>query len=162
MKWLPIACLCFLVSAPAAWPAETVSGPKSVQLTVYSGGFALVKDSRSVSLKQGIDSIEVADVAAQIEPASILFKSITLPNSVVILEQNYQYDLINPDNILSKSVGQRVTFTSFDSVGTAHTQHGVTLNGGPAERPSQYQSKFLVAGCAIEPRRAGRPGGKNG
>lgn len=112
----------------AAWGGETVSGPKSVQLTVYNGGFALVSDARAVSLVKGVNTIEIEDVAAKIDPTSILFKSITAPNSVSILEQNYQYDLISPNNILNKSVGQRVIFTSFDANGAMRTQSGVILN----------------------------------
>ena len=114
--------------------AQSVTGTKSVQLTVYNGGFALVRDTRGITLKQGMNSIEVEDVAARIDPTSILFKTLTAPNSVGILEQNYQYDLISPDNILNKSVGERITFTSFDTNGKPFTQTGVLMappsNGG--------------------------------
>ncbi len=96
-----IACLATAVAAAG------VSAPKSIQLTVYNQDFALVKDVRSVTLKTGLNSIDVEDVASRIDPTSVLFKSLTAPNSVVILEQNYQYDLISPDNILNKSVGRR-------------------------------------------------------
>ena len=118
----------------ATCDAGTVSGPKSVQLTVYNANFALVKDTRSIDLTKGVNSIDVEDVASTIDPTSILFRSLTAPNSAIILEQNYQYDLINPENILNKSVGQRLTFTSFDESGQPHTQAGTLLappgNGG--------------------------------
>ena len=114
--------------------AQSVSGPKQQQLTVYNGNFALVRDTRTITLAKGMNSIEVSDVAAKIDPTSVLFKSLTAPNSFAILEQNYQFDLISPDNILNKSVGQRVTFTSFDQNGQPHTQSGILLappsNGG--------------------------------
>jgi hypothetical protein len=122
-----------LAAAPC-W-GQSVSGPKSVQLTVYNDNFALVKDARAVTLAKGINSIEVGDVAARIDPTSILFKSLTAPNSVAILEQNYQYDLINPDNILNKSVGQRVTFTSFDSNGKPYVQSGILMNPATIFQP---------------------------
>lgn len=108
--------------------AQTVSGPKSVQLTVYNQNFALVKDVRTVNLTKGITSIDVEDVAAKIDPTSVLFKSLTAPNSVSILEQNYQYDLISPQNILNKSVGQLLTFTTFDEQGRPIVQQGTLLN----------------------------------
>jgi hypothetical protein len=133
LRWLPVLIALIPVSAPAL-SAEAVSGPKAQQLTVYNQGFALVKDSRIFTLGKGINSIEVEDVAARIDPTSILFRSLTAPNSLAILEQNYQYDLISPDNILNKSTGQRITFTSFDDQGRPRTQHGVLLappaNGG--------------------------------
>ncbi len=108
--------------------APNVSGPKSVRLTVYNQNFALVKDVRTIQLTKGINSVEVEDVAARIDPTSVLFKNLTAPNSVQILEQNYQYDLISPDNILNKSVGERITYTRFDESGQPHTQEGVLLN----------------------------------
>ncbi len=121
------------ISLGACW-GQSVTGPRALQLTVYNGGFALVRDTRGITLKSGVNSIEVEDVAAKIDPTSILFKTLTAPNSVSILEQNYQYDLISPDNILNKSVGQRLTLTSFDSNGKPYTQSGVLMappaNGG--------------------------------
>lgn len=114
--------------------AQSVTKTKSVQLTVYSGGFALVRDVRGVTLKKGVNSIEVEDVAARIDPTSVLFKPLGSADSVDILEQNYQYDLISPDNILNKATGQRVTLTQFDSNGKPFTESGVLLappsNGG--------------------------------
>ncbi len=128
MKTLSSALMVLLVAAVAAGAAGGVSAPKSIQLTVYNQDFALVKDTRTVMLKNGVNSIDVEDVASRIDPTSVLFKSLTAPNSVVILEQNYQYDLISPDNILNKSVGQRVVFTRFDDQGKPYTQTGVLLN----------------------------------
>lgn len=128
MKLLAVVLISALALAPVACHSESVSGPKAVQLTVYNQNFALVKDTRTVTLSNGVNSIDVEDVAAKIDPTSVLFKSLTAPNSVMILEQNYQYDLISPENILNKSVGQRVTFTRFDQSGQSHTSGGVLLN----------------------------------
>ncbi|MEN6372664.1 MAG: DUF4139 domain-containing protein [Armatimonadota bacterium] len=133
MKRLLTILAVLMVAATTAMASQTAT-PKGVQLTVYNGNFALVKDTRAIKLNQGINSIEVSDVASQIDPTSILIKSLTSSSSFSILEQNYQYDLINPENILNKSVGQRVTFTSFDANGKPYTQSGVLLspvsNGG--------------------------------
>lgn len=128
MKNTIISIILMLGLSISAFAADGASGPKSVQLTVYNGNFALVKDVRALDLKDGVNSIDVEDVAARIDPTSVLFKSLTSPNSVSILEQNYQYDLISPNNILDKSVGRRVVFTTFDQNGAPHTQAGVLLN----------------------------------
>ena len=122
-----LALVLVLLSCPAC-AAPSVSGPKSVQLTVYNANFALVKDTRSISLQSGVNSIDVEDVAAKLDPTSVLFKSLTAPNSVSILEQNYQYDLISPQNILNKSVGQPVTFTNYDANGNMRQSSGTLLN----------------------------------
>lgn len=90
--------------------AQNVSDPKSLQITVYNANFGLVKDTRQIDLEKGIVSLNIEDVASTIDATSVLFKPLTNPDAVSILEQNYQYDLINPDNILSKLVGERVWF----------------------------------------------------
>ena len=120
--------LVFVAAVSMLQAAGSVTAQKSVQLTVYNSNFALVKDVRTIELAKGINQLEVEDVAAQIDATSVLFKSLTAPNSVVILEQNYQYDLISPDNILNKSVGKRAMFTRYDANGKAYTDTGIILN----------------------------------
>ena len=65
---LIVAIAMLTLCAAAACPAQTVSGPKSLQLTVYNANFALVKDTRTVTLKKGVNSIEVEDVAGEDRP----------------------------------------------------------------------------------------------
>lgn len=84
------------------------SAPTGTEITIYNQGFGLVKESRQFNLKAGRQSVTVEDVAAMIEPSSVGIKSLTDPNSFEVLEQNYQFDLINPLAILNKSVGKRV------------------------------------------------------
>jgi len=80
------------------------------ELTIYNQGFGLVKEVRQLSLKQGRQSVAIEDVASMIDPTSVGFRSLTDAKSFNILEQNYQYDLINPQAILEKSVGQKIRF----------------------------------------------------
>lgn len=91
----------------AALAVAPISGP---EITVYNQGFGFVKEVRELQLKAGRQTIEVQDVAAQIEPTSVGIRSLTDPKSFEVLEQNYQYDLINSQAILNKSVGKRIRF----------------------------------------------------
>lgn len=84
--------------------------PTSTEVTVYNAGFALVKELRTLDLKEGVQTIDVRDVAARIEPNSVGMASLSTPNGLSILEQNYKYDLISPYAILNKSVGKRIRF----------------------------------------------------
>jgi hypothetical protein len=78
------------------------------EITIYNQGFALVKQNRTLHVAKGRQKIAIEDVAAQIEPSSVGFRSLGSPLDV--LEQNYQYDLISPEAILNKSVGLKVRF----------------------------------------------------
>lgn len=84
--------------------------PTKTEITVYNQGFALVKEHRTLPLKLGRQTVSIEDVASQIDPTSVSILSVTDTGSFRILEQNYQYDLISPEAILSKSVGGRVRF----------------------------------------------------
>jgi len=107
---------------------SVMAAPDSVSLTVYNDNFALIRENRTIKLDKGITSINIEDVASQIDATSILFKSLTAPNAVSILEQNYKYDLISPESILNKSIGQRITFTNYDDSGKPYKMSGVLLN----------------------------------
>ena len=122
MKKLAVVMALLTLAVPA------FTAPDSVALTVYNDNFALVRENRTVKLDKGITSLNIEDVASAIDPTSILFKSLTAPNGVSILEQNYQFDLISPESILNKSIGQRVTFTNYDQAGKPYSTSGVLLN----------------------------------
>ncbi len=90
--------------------ATLASPPEAVDLTIYNGGFGLVRENRTINLRQGTQEIAISDVAEMIEANSVLVKSLTDPNGFSVLEQNYQFDLISPIAVLNKAVGKKITF----------------------------------------------------
>lgn len=87
---------------------------KEVALTIYNGNLGLVKDVRELSLTPGNQEVRFMDVAEQIDPTSVHLKSLTDANSLRILEQNYEYDLVNPQRLLDKFVGKKVKLMTAD------------------------------------------------
>jgi len=110
-----------------AWTAlAPVDAQESgVSLTVYNQNLALVKDLRTLSLKVGLNRVQVADVAAQIDPTSVHFRSLTDPDGTTVLEQNYEYDLVGSRKLLQKYVDQKITLVTQD--GTVYS--GTLLSG---------------------------------
>ncbi len=90
-------------SSPNGYPE-----PKSTQITVYNQDLALVREIRKISLTQGIGQVRIDDVPALIEPTSLFFKSLTHPNAVQILEQNYDYDLVSQGKLRNRFLGKEV------------------------------------------------------
>lgn len=78
-------------------------------VTVYSEGFGLVREVREVELKKGVNRLPFVDVAALIDPTSVHFRSLTAPEEVEILEQNFEYDLVSPDKLLEKYIDRDIT-----------------------------------------------------
>ncbi len=81
---------------------------KSMALTIYNSNLGLVKDQREVNLAKGTGELLFMDVASDIIPASVSIKSLIDPASLTVLEQNYEYDLLNPQKLLDKYVGKEV------------------------------------------------------
>ncbi len=87
---------------------STLNDQTGVALTIYNANLGLVKDERQVKLYKGIGDLRFMDVAAQIMPASVHIKSLVDPETLRVLEQNYEYDLLNPQKLLDKYVGKEV------------------------------------------------------
>lgn len=102
---------------------------KDVAVTIYNGNLGLVKDIREFAPGPGIQEVKFMDVAAQIDPTSVHLKSLTDAAALRILEQNYEYDLLNPQKLLDKYVGKTVKLMVGD--GTLIDALLLSNNNGP-------------------------------
>jgi len=105
-------------------------------ITVYNSNIALVRDVRQLTLPTGSFRLKFMDIAATINPATVHFRSLTEPDKLSVIEQNYEYDLLEPAKLLHKYVGKEVTLvrTYQDSGTTKHEEIKATLlsdNNGP-------------------------------
>ena len=76
------------------------------------------------------------DIAASINPAAVHFRSMTESTKLSVLEQNYEYDLLDPNKLLQKFVGREVTLVrpKLSSGTTGYDEVKATLlslNGSP-------------------------------
>jgi hypothetical protein len=116
---------------------STIDDQRSVALTIYNVNLGLVKDQRSLKLPKGAAELRFMDVAAQIIPTSVHIRSLADPGSLHVLEQNYEYDLLNPQKLLDKYVGKEVKlyaknpYTEREEIVTATL---LSNNGGPIFR----------------------------
>ena len=92
-----------------AQSASTLDDQTELAVTVYNSDIALVRDVRQVELPRGTFDLQFQDIAATVNPATVHFRSLTEPARVSVLEQNYEYDLLEPDKLLRKYVGRDVT-----------------------------------------------------
>jgi hypothetical protein len=105
-------------SSPNAWPAarqrSDASAREHLALTVYDSNFALVREERRLHLGRGRVALAYADVSAQIEPATVHLHALDAPEDLVVLEQNYQFDLLTPEKLLEQYVGRKVSLARYD------------------------------------------------
>jgi hypothetical protein len=90
---------------------STTSEKDQVDLavTVYNSNIALVRDVRQIHLPSGLFPLHFEDVAASINPATVHFRSLIDPAKLNVIEQNYEFDLLDPQKLLQKYVGKEVT-----------------------------------------------------
>ena len=89
--------------------SSTLDDQIDLAVTVYNSDIALVRDVRELVLPRGGFDLRFMDIAATVNPATVHFRSLTEPSRVNVLEQNYEYDLLEPDKLLRKYVGREVT-----------------------------------------------------
>jgi hypothetical protein len=116
--------------------STTLNDQTDLNVTVYNSNIALVRDVRQLNLPTGAFNLKFADIAATVNPATVHFRSVTEPDKVSVIEQNYEYDLLDPAKLLHKYVGKEVTWVRNYREGgdTKHEEIKATLladNNGP-------------------------------
>jgi hypothetical protein len=117
-------------SARAASDQSTsLADQADLNVTVYNSNIALVRDVRNLTLPTGAFRLKFMDIAATVNPATVHFRSLTDAEKLGVLEQNYEYDLLEPAKLLHKYVGREVTLVrSYQDNGTTkHEEIKATL-----------------------------------
>ncbi|MBI5329743.1 MAG: DUF4139 domain-containing protein [Betaproteobacteria bacterium] len=103
-----------LVALTLALPAlaaeelrTTAADQTAVAVTIYNGDLALVKDARKIKLPGGENPLAWREVSARMQPETALLRSLD-GKKLGLLEQNFNFDLLTPQKLLEKSVGEKV------------------------------------------------------
>lgn len=98
-------------------------------VTIYNGGQSLVQDIRQIQFPAGRTRQEFPDVSAQIRPQTVSFAA----SGTSIVEQNFDYDLLSPNALMQKAVGEMVTLLRTNVATGAETRERakvLAVNGG--------------------------------
>ena len=106
---------------------SSLADQQSVAVTIYNGDLALVKDTRKLQIKTGLNALALRDVSAQIRPETALLRSINAPGSLTMLEQNFDFDLLTPQKLLEKYVGKTVGLVKVHPTTGAETIEQATV-----------------------------------
>ncbi len=120
MKALVLAPILLASIGLAAGPPVVVSqagSGRTLSMTVYNVGRALVRDARPVTLPAGVCALEFQDIAERVMPETVAIAG----GDVSVLEQNYEYDLLSPQTLLAKYLGRDVTLVTEEPGTTAGT-----------------------------------------
>jgi hypothetical protein len=113
MRALAIAAI--LVAVPpwltlAAQAAEKVNRAEDredVAVAIYNDSLALIKETRRLDLDLGVNDIALRDVSARMRPETASLRAVS-GAPLRLIEQNFDFDLLTPQKLLEKYVGQTV------------------------------------------------------
>ncbi|MDE2595610.1 MAG: DUF4139 domain-containing protein [Sphingomonadales bacterium] len=132
MRLIGLGIAAGLAAVPAGLFAQSAGGGSAqgdVAVTIYNNNLALVQDVRQVTLPAGRSRQEFPDVSAVIRPETVTLAG----EGFGIVEQNFDYDLLSPQALMQKAVGQQVTLLRTNPATGAETRERATVlaaNGG--------------------------------
>ena len=106
---------------------STLADQREVAVTIYNENLALVKDLRRLQIKPGASALAFRDVSARLRPETALLRSVSAPGSLGVLEQNFDFDLLTPQKMLEKYVGQTVNVVRTNPTTGAETTEIATV-----------------------------------
>lgn len=113
--FLVFTLMTFSVAAFAQDVAKsTLDDQTSVEVTVYNSNLGLVKDVRKINLPQNSGELRFMDVAAYIIPETVHIKELEGQGKFMVLEQNYEYDLMDPSKLMDKFVGKKIKLQDYN------------------------------------------------
>jgi hypothetical protein len=79
-------------------------------VTVYNENLGLVRQLREVEVEHGLSEIRIEGVSAQIDPTSVHISFPQAADRLMVLEQNFLYDLVNSAKIFEKYIGETIRY----------------------------------------------------
>lgn len=163
MRAAVIALVLALLSPPTF--ADVVSpAPDAVRVTIYRnpgsriavaygeeedeedsvGGLVMVSETRTVEIPAGDSQVVFLGVADAIVPQTAAIEG--LP--AVILESNFDYDLLTPGAVIARSHGERVQLVRTDIATGRTSAREAILRTGPEGIVLDVDGKVEVLGCS--------------
>ena len=117
-----------------------------VAVSIYNNDLAFVRDSRTADLTAGKNSVAFKGVAEKIMPETAML----VGSGINVIEQNYNYNLLTPINIINESVGKTVKTALYnEKTGTTSFDEAKILD-------SNYGNPILQFSYGIETHFPGR------
>jgi hypothetical protein len=120
--------------------AASVSYAADPALTIYNGGYAVVRETLPIDLKSGVNQVSFAGVTAQVEADSVILRDIKGKAEFQILEQSYRNDPVTQAMLLSLFEGKTLEFIRLETNKPDRVIMGKVVRSG-----------FVPGGRSVEP-----------
>jgi hypothetical protein len=115
-------------ASPALADTKKASEPKNVTVTVYRT-VGVVKEERDFDLIKGLNEVSAEGVSRYINQDTIIFQSLTKPDSVKVEEQSLLTGNVYPSNMIERSLGKTVTVKQMLGNGQTNEITGTLMFG---------------------------------
>ena len=112
-----------IFAAAASAPALAQTGQGNVAVTIYNNNLALVQDTRQLAIPARRSRQEFPDVSAQIRPETVTLSG----DAIEVVEQNFDYDLLSPQALMEKAVGETITLVRINPATGQETRERATV-----------------------------------
>jgi len=121
-----------ITTQPLIGSALAQNTTEDTELTIYSQDIALVRETRQVDFQEGINLVNITDIASRIDPSSVIFEDTESPGTY-ILEQRFNNDDSNVSRLLERHQGKEITVTdeegnSYTGILIGHENDKIVLN----------------------------------
>ena len=100
---MKLPALLLLAASAASFAADPA-------LTIYNGGYAVVRETLPIDLKSGVNQVSFAGATAQVEADSVILRDVAGKAEFQILEQSYRNDPVSQAMLLSLFEGKTLEF----------------------------------------------------
>ena len=105
---MKLPALLLLAAASATFAADPA-------LTIYNGGYAVVRETLPIDLKSGLNQVSFAGVTAQVEADSVILRDVAGKAEFQILEQSYRNDPVSQSMLMSLFEGKTLEFVRHEA-----------------------------------------------
>ncbi|OYY75138.1 MAG: DUF4139 domain-containing protein [Gammaproteobacteria bacterium 28-57-27] len=114
-------------AAPRDEITSTLTDQQGVAVTIYNDNLALIKDTRRVTLAKEANHLAWREVSAKMRPETAQLRNLSNPAGFRLLEQNFDFDLLTPQKLLEKYLGQDVSVISRHPTTGAESRETATV-----------------------------------
>ena len=124
---------------------------EALAVTIYNDNLALVKDLRRLTLTQGENRLAWRNCSGRIRPETALLSETSGALQIGLLEQNFDFDLLTPQSLLRKYLGQKVQVIRTNDAGDRTSEEATVLatNEGVILRYADHIETGLVGHLAF-------------
>lgn len=148
-KWSLLLAAVFGTMPLALLAQEVRSGLEdqtALAVTIYNENLALVRDQRQVTIETGEVDLAIRDVSAQIRPETALLTGLDTNSNLQLIEQNFDFDLLTPESLLKKYIGESVRAVTVNPATGNETVENATVlatnQGVVLQFPFRIETQF--------------------